>query len=292
MLVARRDPYHPGAHDASLSERGDAVPRLARTMSALQIIGTVLAIPVGIGSAYSMYRANFSVETTCQGLRSNIVSMLDKSVDASTRHMLVRRDVETFEHACGGVDPDATAAFKALLAADNTAAPGSAAAVRHAVAPPKEAVHADLAGKTPAVTTAKTAAEAAPVQRDASSDARWLEAVRGALVTHAPEQTPAAEPPVAAAVSAPARPMPPDARVASPAPAPVTLQTEPAVITTSAPELPPATSVATLPAQQADADHPVPPEPIPENVTPAEAHSGSRLSQWIGQIPLVGALAR
>ena len=63
-------------------------------MSALQMIGTLLAIPLGIGSAYSMYRANFSAETTCQSLRANIVSMLDKSVDARTRHMLVRRDVD------------------------------------------------------------------------------------------------------------------------------------------------------------------------------------------------------
>ena len=119
MLVAKRDPFHPGAHDASFRIRapprmpGSAAPRLARAMSALQIVGTLLAIPVGIGSAYSMYRANFSVEATCQSLRANIVVMLDKSVDASTRHMLVRRDVEAFEHSCGAVDPDATAAFKA-----------------------------------------------------------------------------------------------------------------------------------------------------------------------------------
>ena len=82
------------------------------------MLGSLLAMPVGLGSAYSMYRANFSVEATCKSLRANIVSMLDKNVDAGTRHMLVRRDVEAFEHTCGTVDPDATTAFKALLAAD------------------------------------------------------------------------------------------------------------------------------------------------------------------------------
>ena len=97
----------------------------------LQVVGSLLAIPVGLASGYSIYRANFSVETTCQSLRANIVSMIDKSVDAGTRRMLVRRDVETFEQTCGTVDPDATAAFKALLAADKPAAAGCAPVARN-----------------------------------------------------------------------------------------------------------------------------------------------------------------
>ena len=92
-------------------------------MTVLQMVGALLAVPVGIGSAYSMYQANFSPEATCKSLRVNIVRMLDKNVDAGTRHMLVRRDVEAFEHTCGTVDPDATAAFKALLAAEKAPAP-------------------------------------------------------------------------------------------------------------------------------------------------------------------------
>jgi hypothetical protein len=44
--------------------------------------------------------------------------MLDKSVDATTRRMLVKRDVEAFEQSCGAFDPDAHAAFKRLLAVD------------------------------------------------------------------------------------------------------------------------------------------------------------------------------
>src|SRR5580692_4643057 len=126
MLVAKRDPFHPGTNDVSIHRNGPAVPRLARALSALQIAGTLLAVPVGLGSAYSMYRANFSIETTCQSLRANIVTMLGRSVDANARHMLVRRDVETFERTCGGVDPDATAAFKTLLAADRSSPPPEA----------------------------------------------------------------------------------------------------------------------------------------------------------------------
>src|ERR1039458_753314 len=140
MLVARRDPFHPGAHDAATSQGADVsgrgAPRLARTVSMLQVVGSLLAIPVGLASGYSIYRANFSVDTTCQGLRANIVSMIDKSVDAGTRRMLVRRDIETFEHTCGAIDPDATAAFKALLAADKAAAP----VARRPDAPPNEIV--------------------------------------------------------------------------------------------------------------------------------------------------------
>src|ERR1035441_3428856 len=140
MLVARRDPFHPGAHDASSSHGADVVgggaPRLARTVSMLQVVGSLLAIPVGLASGYSIYHANFSDETTCQGLRANIVSMIDKSVDAGTRRMLVRGDVERFEQTCGASDPDATAAFKALLAADKPAAP----IARRPDAPPHEIV--------------------------------------------------------------------------------------------------------------------------------------------------------
>ena len=98
MLVARRDPFHPGAHDAPYAHdaAGGGTPRLVRTVGMLQVIGSLLAIPVGLGSAYSIYRANFSVETTCQSLRADIISMIDKRVDAGTRRILVaprRREV-------------------------------------------------------------------------------------------------------------------------------------------------------------------------------------------------------
>ncbi len=166
-----------------------ARPRLTRTVGMLQIVGSLLAIPVGLASAYSIYRVNFSVETTCQSLRANIISMLDKSVDAGTRRMLVRRDVETFEQTCGSVDPDATAAFKSLLATEKpavTAVPAAPARVTAPVAEPpaKQAVrkadaHPQTAAKMPAA-----AWPSADRREPDGSDTQWLDAVRQALVTH------------------------------------------------------------------------------------------------------------
>ena len=128
MLVASRDPFHSGAHEIPPSP--GTGNRLTRTMGALQIVGTILAIPVGLGSAYSMYKSNFTAEASCRALRANIIQILDKGVDASARHMLVRRDVVAFEQNCGSVDPDASAAFKTLLAVDKTPASAAAAPVR------------------------------------------------------------------------------------------------------------------------------------------------------------------
>jgi hypothetical protein len=58
----------------------------------------------------------------------------------------------------------------------------------------------------------------------------------------------------------------------------------------SAPALPPAASVASVPAPQADDGHPVPPGAIPE-ANPADAEkaaSRSRIGALIAQIPFVG----
>ena len=179
MLVAKRDPFHPGAHDNSHSDfdigpRPARAPRLARTMSALQMVGTLLAVPLGIGSAYTMYRANFSAESTCQSLRASIVSMLDKNVDAHTRHLLARHDVETFEKSCASVDPDATAAFKALLAADAKPAPAHAeakpAAVKQPEEKPKELVR--KAEPAPVLRKSMAAETKAEVKSEARSEAK------------------------------------------------------------------------------------------------------------------------
>jgi hypothetical protein len=201
MLVASRDPFH-GSHDVPAAP--SAVGRLARTMSLLQVLGTVLAIPVGIGSAYTMYKSNFTAEASCQVLRANIIQILDKSVDASARHMLVRRDVESFEKACGGVDPDAAAAFKGLLASDKTAvaavprrvevqpkaAETKSAEVKAAESKPVERkietkieTKVEAAAKPvakPAATVAAVAV-AVPPRETVKSDTEWLDAVRGAL---------------------------------------------------------------------------------------------------------------
>jgi hypothetical protein len=300
MLVAKRDPFHPDAPDASLSHGPGAAPhtgsasRFARTMTALQVVGTLLAIPVGIGSGYSMYRANFSVEATCQSLRGNIVVMLDKSVDAGTRHMLVRRDVEAFENTCGTVDPDATKAFKALLAADKPLTPAVTATVRRAEPQPEPVVRkieprSAIAAKQPVATAPAPAAETEPVKRDlAAADAVWLAAVRSALLAHGGEQTfggaqalPAQ--PVAAASPAltqpAARPLPRSA---------YSLDEPTAVVPAPAPVLPPPLSIVAVQAPQTNADHPVPPASIPEVVVGADTHPRSRLGALVAEIPFVG----
>jgi hypothetical protein len=281
MLTATRDPFHPGAPDASLS-RHDHASRLTRTFTVLQVVGSLLAIPIGLASAYSIYRTNFSVETTCQGLRANIVTMLDKGVNATTRRMLVRRDVEAFERSCGAVDPDATTAFKALLAADQ-AVPVALTAAPAVDVKPKEPVR--QAEPRPAAPPKQQAAKANPVAAEAVasarrddpvSDALWLDGVRQALVIHTPAPV--------------QRPMPQESALPAPAvaaPTPVVLPVAPA--------LPPPTSLAPPAAQQADADHPVPPSAIPEsassdNAAKPDEQGRSRVRKWIAKIPLVNTV--
>jgi hypothetical protein len=305
MLVARRDPFHSGAHDAPYAQdaAGGGTPRLTRTISMLQVIGSLLAIPVGLGSAYSIYRANFSVETTCQSLRADIISMIGKSVDASTRRMLVRRDVEKFEQSCGAIDPDATAAFKALLAADKPATAAIApVAAPIPAAPAKDIVrkvepHPLTAGKMPAA--AWPGAERA--RREAGvSDTQWLDAVRQALVTH--EARGAAAEAVKAPVAPAALPvLRPALREEAAVPANTPIIAAPAPVQAAppmAPTLPPAAAipapaavVAAPPTPRTDADHPVPPSTIPDpaEVATAEANDHrSRIRRWIAKIPLMG----
>jgi hypothetical protein len=268
MLSARRDPFHPAVHYAAPAAAH--APHATRFMTALQIIGSVLAIPVGLASGYSIYHANFSPEARCQGLRANIISMLDKSADASTLRMLVRRDVAAFEGSCDAVDPDAVAAFKTLLATGPALAAAVPAQAAPLPAPPPKAAAATPAPAKPAQTVAK------PARREAAaSDANWLAAVRRALI-HAPvTRAEAAE--ASAVAPAAARPIAPQAHMPH---------------ATRAPALPPAASVATVPAPASD--HPVPPAPIPEAAplpkpaatASAERHSG--FSGLIAQIPLLG----
>ncbi|HZL32083.1 MAG TPA: hypothetical protein VFC54_13640 [Pseudolabrys sp.] len=201
---------------------------LLRFVSTVQILGSLLAVPLGLASGYSIYKANFAPETTCQQLRGNIIAMLDKSVDATTRRMLVRRDVEGFEANCGSFDPDAHAAFKRLLAGDlpvavravnpapvkpeikqavsvasQTApkiASKPAAKVEAKIEPkvelkagpkPEAKVEAKAEAKPEAKVERKAEAKAEPAQREAVvTDTRWLAAVRQALVKHAVAEEP------------------------------------------------------------------------------------------------------
>ncbi|HET7806116.1 MAG TPA: hypothetical protein VFL53_17895 [Pseudolabrys sp.] len=307
MLVARRDPpFHVDARDTAPvnfeAGRRSKPPRVVRFVTVIQMIGSLLAVPVAIGSAYTFYRANFSPETTCQNLRSSIIAMLDKGVDASTRRILVRRDVETFEKTCALVDPEATAAFKALLAADeNPVASVAPAPKAQPKDPPKEPIQKaePRPQPTPRQTITGTQPPAAQNARrePAVSDTQWLDAVRQALVTHQPAARPAE--------SSRTRPMPqPSARPVQRDPEPSALPVTAPPATASpapvvAPTLPPPVAIAPAPAQQnaaqrQDPDHPVPPESIPSSETaaatePKTDESGrSRIGKWISAIPLLG----
>jgi hypothetical protein len=316
MLVARRDPpFHGDARDINIEANpGSRPPRAVRFVTVIQMIGSLLAVPVGIGSAYTFYRANFSPETTCQSLRSGIVAMLDKGVDASTRRILVRRDVETFEKTCAAVDPEATAAFKTLLAAEKSAPSVAAAApapkAQASDSAPKEAAHKvePKPQATPKLAATNTQAPAAKnARRDSSeSDTQWLDAVRQALVTHQPDARPLESSKPRPMPQPSARPAQRDADPSAPPPTappataaasvpPATATPAPAVV----PTLPPPVAIAPVPAQRnaaqpKDPDHPVPPESIPSSETFATTEtktdeSGrSRIGKWISAIPLLG----
>jgi hypothetical protein len=335
MLVAKRDPFHPTAQnhpdstpfaDPRAGIHAAHASRFSRAMGTLQMLGTLLAIPLGLASGYSMYRANFSVDTTCQSLRANIVSMLDKGVDARTRHILVRRDVETFEQTCGSVDPDATAAFKALLVADQ--APVPAPVVKRVEAKPEakpvEEKPKEIARKAepkvepkvepkpvppaPVVASVSGAAEATPAQTDVAriSDSAWLAAVRGALKPT--EASSPAEPAddVAKTASLPAtEPTKPAAhethsnqelRVSIPASAPgaaakgpVQLSPPVADAPLVAQPLPPPATIASVPGPAQEGDHPVPPGSVPTPVLDAPEPQ-SRFGAIVGKIPFVGQI--
>lgn len=274
MLSARRDPtFDPGTHEASPAPQavhpGHAgslaalrPSGFARFIAGLQILGTVLGIPLGLASGYSIYRANFSPEANCGSLRGNIISMLDKNADATTLRLLVRRDVASFEKSCAAVDPDAVAAFKTLLAKPQAVAAAAKELkpvqakkpVAHAT-PVERAAHASYVEPERRVAEKPTSTVVDRREVRANADADWLAAVRRALVEHAPVvRAQAAEAPVSLRPQA-AHPMG---------------QLMPAEAH-GAPPLPPATAVANSPAPHSDDDHPVPPAPIP-NVGPGPAH--------------------
>jgi len=272
MLVARRDPIS----DDGTQHRSQPQARLTRAVGLLQVTGTLLGIPVALVSAYSVYHSNFSTEAVCQSLRTNIVSVLDKSADASTVRALVRRDVAAFEQNCGAVDPDAVAAFKSLLTAKAAPPPAAKAAPPPVKNAASEPVHRPEPVKQPAAKPA--VAESEPARHGAEvSDANWLAAVRGALVTHDPVP-PRAEPTPPAHTAVPSEPGPSEARGApiNLAPSAPELASGPA-----APALPPAASVAAAPAPKADSSHPVPPGSIPEAAPASEATAQAKpRSRW------------
>lgn len=331
----RREPTFGGAHDSApggaAHDRlhnvpaigaGDAAAHkarasgLTRVVSTAQIVGSLLAVPLGLASGYSMYKANFAVDTTCQNLRASIVAMLDKNVDAATRRMLVRRDVATFEQTCGDFDPDAHAAFKTLLAAPMPAAAAAAPKLRSALpatdvarkAEPKADVKADVKVEAKAepkaeakVEPRQAVAEKAPVvvpqpssieaiEREAAlSDTRWLAAVREALVTNNPEPVVKGSAPANLEVPKPAQNE--SLAVAKPAAPPVQLQptwTVPAQAPAPAAPVVAATPVMTTPTAAPLVAAPVPAVDVPNRVTPVRDDRPRPPAPITGPAPING----
>jgi hypothetical protein len=310
MLVARRDPpFESGAQNPLHPHMHMHMPRQSsRFGSALQIVGTLIGIPVGLATIYSVYHSSFTVEARCETLRANIVGLLDKSADASTLRMLVKRDVTTFDDTCGAVDPDAVKAFKHLLAARTTPAP-QIAPVAPAL-PPQQTAHEPVQKPVqkpvelvkqaaPPPQPAPAIVESKPVRSDAktsdakasdvktsdmkaadvkasdsgTSDEKWVASVREALI-HSPTHDDAAG-------AAPSQPAPPP-RVLG------TLPTLPpaSLAPPAAPSLPAPVAVAAPPAPPPAADHPVPPGSIPEAALadkPAETSNHS----WMSKVPIL-----
>jgi hypothetical protein len=213
MLVATRDdgphahpvPYGPATPSRSLG---------SRFAGGIQLVGSLVGIPLALIGGYSTYHATFSPEGKCQTLRANIVSMLDKKTDASTLRLLVQKDVVTFERECGSVDADAAAAFRTLLAADK------APAVAHRVAPLAKAEKPAQVEKVEAV-AAQPPAKVEKAEKIEKSEPLKREAVKTpAKETPAKEAVAELEPPKQ--LGAPPHPLvaPPAAeKVAAPPPA-------------------------------------------------------------------------
>ena len=133
MLVARRDPpFHVDARDDAPAYYGAypevKAPRIVRFVTAIQMIGSLLAVPVGIASAIRSIVRIFLPKRLAKLCAAASSQCSTRVSIRATRRILVRRDVEVFEKTCGSVDPEATAAFKTLLAADKAPVPLAAAA--------------------------------------------------------------------------------------------------------------------------------------------------------------------
>lgn len=329
----RREPTFGGAHEAApggtpdkphsgphvapgdvLAHKVAKASGLTRMVSTAQIVGSLLAVPLGLASGYSMYKANFAVDTTCQNLRANIVTMLDKNVDAATRRMLVRRDVTTFEQTCGDFDPDAHSAFKTLLAVPpapevaasapklRSALPASDVATRkvepkadvkleaktepksEAKSGPKSEPRVAIAEKAPAVMPQPASIES--IEREAAlSDMRWLAAVREALVTNNPEPVVKGSAPANLEVPKPARSE--TVAVSRQATPPVQLQptwTVPAQV-----EAPVVAAPPVVPAPAPLVAAPVPAVDVPNRVTPVHDDRPRPPAPITGPAPINGA---
>jgi len=333
-MAARREPTFHGVgrgddhHTVAGHPLHPARPasHFTRFISGFQAISTLIGVPLALASGYTLYRTNFSPDTACGNLRASIVSMLDKNVDPATRRALVKRDIEAFEASCGAVDPDAHAAFKALLSADRAVAHVAPAAKTVPVAKPvtvaresvkdapKEAAKdapkdvtkdapkesAKEANKETAKETAKAELRpaiiekktvvAAPAEAEPAQDAAMTDTRWLDAVRQALVDQPA-EPKVMAKEipNEPAQPQP----IVSHKPGEPVLQpnwtvTQPAVQPVSHNGAAPLPPpVAVMSAPASDPNRPVPPAPVP---TAQYANNGPSGGSWVAQIPFVGRI--
>ncbi len=179
MLVATRDD-HPRAEAPHFVSAPPPRSAVSRFTGAVQLVGSLIGIPLALIGGYSTYHANFSPEAKCQALRTDIVTMLDKKADASTLRMLVHRDVVAFERDCGQYDSDAVAAFKTLLAGEKSpsAPPRRAAPVAKTESKSESKIEkTETAAKTEAKIEAKTEAKA-----EAKTEAKIARTEAGARI--------------------------------------------------------------------------------------------------------------
>ena len=86
-----------------------------RFVTTLQFLGAALGIPAAAAGSYTAYQNYFSSDATCQRLRTNIVTIMERRVSAETKWTLLRKDVAEFDKTCGDGDPDARTVFQAAL---------------------------------------------------------------------------------------------------------------------------------------------------------------------------------
>ena len=104
-----------------------------RVVTAFQLIGAALGIPAAAAGTYSAYQNYFSSEVTCQTLRANILSTMERRIAADAKRTLLRKDMAEFDKSCSDADPDARAVFQAAVQKMERAATNPAVAVDAAV---------------------------------------------------------------------------------------------------------------------------------------------------------------
>jgi hypothetical protein len=104
-----------------------------RVVTAFQLIGAALGIPAAAAGTYSAYQNYFSSEVTCQTLRANILSTMQRRIAADAKRTLLRKDMAEFDKSCSDADPDARAVFQAAVQKMERAATNPAVAVDAAV---------------------------------------------------------------------------------------------------------------------------------------------------------------